>query len=67
MINQKKEFKSLRNTILILDYGEDMKQSDILPTRIIFTLKIIQKFIDKYKEKNPLSSLSLFFLTNQQC
>lgn len=62
MIEEKTDKRSLRQTILLVDFSENMKDTDFAPSRITCTLNYVLKMIDKFVENNPLSEMSILLL-----
>lgn len=59
--------KTLRHTILLLDYSRAIKEEDYRPNRQVSMLETVLKLIDKFEENNPLSLLSVYLLRDLRC
>jgi transcription initiation factor TFIIH subunit 2 len=66
-MDEKSDKKSLRRTILLIDFSENMKDGDLSPNRIVCTMNYIQKMVDKYIENNPLSEMAILLLQDLKC
>lgn len=58
------ERKSLRQTLILQDFSEVMKDRDFVPNRAVCIMELILKLFEKYYENNPLSELAFGLLRN---
>lgn len=47
----------MRHLFVIVDCSEVMQYQDLKPNRQLFTLKLLEKFVDEYFDQNPISQL----------
>lgn len=56
----------MRHLYLVIDMSEAMLDQDLKPSRQIFTLKIVEGFINEYFDQNPISQLGVLITRNKR-
>lgn len=55
----------MRNAYLVVDLSSCMIEKDLKPSRIICTMKLLQKFIFNFFDQNPISQLGVIITRNK--
>lgn len=56
----------MRHLYVVIDMSEAMESQDLKPTRLLSTLKLLEKFIEEYYDQNPISQLGLITICNKR-
>ncbi|XP_061393555.1 general transcription factor IIH subunit 2 [Musca vetustissima] len=56
----------MRHLYLMLDCSESMSVPDLKPTRLLCTLKLLEKFIEEFFDQNPISQMGLIVLKGKR-
>ena len=52
----------LRNLVVVLDFSENVKSTDYMPTRLDFLKRYLQSFVREFFDDNPLSRMGLVIM-----